>query len=61
MERKIVLKQDILELPNKINEVLKLNDEIKENYNGSATLVITEKAIRNQKLNEMDMDMLLLC
>ena len=36
--------------------MLKLNDEVKENYKGSATLVITEKAIRNQKLNEKNFD-----
>lgn len=36
--------------------MLKLNDEAKENYKGSATLVITEKAIRNQKLNEQNFD-----
>lgn len=32
--------------------MLRLDDEVKENYRGKATLVITEKAIRNQKLNE---------
>ena len=32
--------------------ILRLNDDVKENYKGSATLIITEKAIRNQKLNE---------
>ena len=36
--------------------MLKLDDEIKENYDGSATLVITEKAIRNQKLNKENFD-----
>lgn len=36
--------------------MLKLNGEIKENYRGNATLVITEKAIRNQKLNEQNFD-----
>lgn len=36
--------------------MLKLNDEVKENYEGSATLVITDKAIRNQKLNEKNFD-----
>lgn len=32
--------------------LLRLDDEIKENYKGKATLIITEKAIRNQKLNK---------
>ena len=32
--------------------MLELTDEIKENYHGKAKLVITEKAIRNQCLNE---------
>lgn len=36
--------------------MLKLNDEVKENYNGTATLVITEKAIMNKKLNERNFD-----
>lgn len=32
--------------------MLKLDDEIKEKYQGKATLVITEKVVRNQVLNE---------
>jgi len=36
--------------------MLRLDDEVKENYKGKATLVITEKAIRNQKLNEQNFD-----
>lgn len=32
--------------------MLKLSDKIKKNYRGNAKLVITEKAVRNQKLNE---------
>ena len=36
--------------------MLELTDEICENYHGSANLVITEKAIRNQKLNEENFD-----
>ena len=36
--------------------MLKLDDKIKENYNGKATLIITEKAIKNQKLNEQNFD-----
>lgn len=32
--------------------MLKLEDEVKPNYKGKASLVVTEKAIRNQKLNE---------
>ena len=32
--------------------MLKLEGDIKENYKGKATLVITEKAIRNHKLNK---------
>lgn len=36
--------------------MLRLDDEVKENYKGRATLVITDKAIRNQKLNEQNFD-----
>lgn len=36
--------------------MLKLDGEIKENYKGNASLVITEKAIRNQKLNKQNFD-----
>lgn len=36
--------------------MLKLEDEIKENYKGKATLIITEKAIRNQKLDKQNFD-----
>ena len=36
--------------------MLKLDDEVKPNYKGSATLVITEKAIRNHKLNNQNFD-----
>lgn len=36
--------------------MLKLDGDIKENYRGNASLVITEKAIRNQKLNEQNFD-----
>lgn len=32
--------------------MLKLNGKVKKNYRGNAKLVITEKAIRNQKLND---------
>ena len=32
--------------------MLQLTDEVKENYEGRARLLITDKAIRNQKLNE---------
>lgn len=34
--------------------MLKLEDDIKENYNGKVTLVITDKAIRNHKLNTLN-------
>lgn len=36
--------------------MLKLDSDIKENYKGNASLVITEKAIRNQKLNDQNFD-----
>ena len=36
--------------------MLELTDEICENYHGNVNLVITEKAIRNQKLNEENFD-----
>lgn len=36
--------------------MLRLDDEVKENYKGKATLTITEKAIRNQKLNKENFD-----
>ena len=36
--------------------MLELTDEICNDYHGSANLVITEKAIRNQKLNEQNFD-----
>lgn len=36
--------------------MLKLNDEIIEDYKGAASLVITEKAIINRKLNERNFD-----
>ena len=36
--------------------MLRLDDEIKPCYKGSATLVITEKTIRNQKLNKKNFD-----
>lgn len=36
--------------------MLRLDDEIKENYKGNATLVLTDKAIINQELNEKNFD-----
>ena len=36
--------------------MLELTDEICEDYHGCADLVVTEKAIRNQKLNEQNFD-----
>ena len=36
--------------------MLELTDEICENYHGNANLVITEKAIENQELNEENFD-----
>ena len=36
--------------------MLKLDEEIKTYYKGGATLVITEKTIRNQKLNKKNFD-----
>ena len=36
--------------------MLELTDEICENYHGNVNLVITEKTIRNQKLNEENFD-----
>ena len=36
--------------------MLELTDEICKGYNGRAKLIITEKAIRNQKLNEENFD-----
>ena len=36
--------------------MLELTDEICENYHGNVNLVITEKAIRNQELNEENFD-----
>ena len=36
--------------------MLELTEEICENYHGNANLVITEKAIRNQKLNKKNFD-----
>ena len=36
--------------------MLELTDEICEDYHGRANLVITEKTIRNQKLNEQNFD-----
>ena len=41
---------------NPFNFMLELTDEIREDYHGNANLVITEKAIRNQKINEEDFD-----
>lgn len=34
--------------------MLELTDDVRENYRGKAKLVITEKAIRNQKLNKLN-------
>lgn len=36
--------------------MLRLDDEVQINYKGNATLIITEKAIRNQKLNKQNFD-----
>ena len=36
--------------------MLELTDKVCKNYNGSANLIITEKAIRNQKLNDKNFD-----
>ncbi len=36
--------------------MLELTDKVRKNYNGSANLIITEKAIRNQKLNYENFD-----
>ena len=34
--------------------MLRLDEDVEQNYKGKATLVITEKAIRNQKLNKLN-------